>query len=103
MVEPVNLDSRLSDLERVARDGRLQERRGGEPPSGIEPRVARLEASVSHIERDVTDIRGDIREIRTDIKELRKVDESNFRALFGAIIAVALGLAGLMAKGFHWL
>jgi len=25
-----------------------------------------------------------------------------FRQLFGALIAVALGLAGLMAKGFHW-
>lgn len=58
---------------------------------------------MAHIERDIDGIRGDIREIRTDIKDLRKVDESNFRMLFGALIAIALGLAGLMAKGFHWL
>jgi hypothetical protein len=29
--------------------------------------------------------------------------QSDFRMLFGVIIAVALGIAGLMAKGFHWL
>lgn len=95
--EPVNFDSRLSELERQLRDGRLHARRGGgNPPSGIEPRVARMEASVAHIERELSDIRADIR-------ELRKADETNFRLLFGAMIALALGLAGLMAKGFHWL
>jgi hypothetical protein len=26
----------------------------------------------------------------------------DFRILFGALIVVALGLAGLMAKGFRW-
>jgi len=29
--------------------------------------------------------------------------QTDFRLLFGAIIAVTLGLAALMAKGFHWL
>ena len=33
---------------------------------------------------------------------LRDAVESDFRILFGAIITVALGLATLMAKGFHW-
>jgi hypothetical protein len=37
------------------------------------------------------------------VKELRRDDRTDFRLLFGAIIVVALGLAGLMAKGFHWL
>ncbi len=79
------------------RDGRLHARRGGgDPPSGLEPRVARMEASVAHIERDISDI-------RTDLKDLRKADEMNFRLLFGAMIALAIGLAGLIAKGFHWL
>lgn len=97
MVDPLNFDSRLSTLEREIRDDRLAARRGGgEPPSGIEPRVARLEASVAHIERDIA-------EIRSDIKELRKADEVNFRLLFAALIAATLGLAGLMAKGFLWL
>lgn len=29
--------------------------------------------------------------------------ERDFRILFGALIAVTLGLAGLMARGFGWL
>jgi hypothetical protein len=28
---------------------------------------------------------------------------TDFRVLFGALIAIAVGLAGIMAKGFHWL
>lgn len=37
-----------------------------------------------------------------NFKTLLATDEKNFRLLFGALIAVALGLASLMAKGFHW-
>jgi hypothetical protein len=48
----------------------------------LEARVAVLEALITHI-RDAA---------RTD-----------FRLLFGALIGVALGLAGLMARGFGWL
>ncbi|SFF26422.1 hypothetical protein [Nitrosomonas sp. Nm166] len=107
MVEPIKIDGRLSDLEISARNERLSKRGGNSgdvpPPSGIESRVARLEASVSHIESDIRDIKIDIKDLRVDIKDLRKVDESNFRILFSAIIATALGLAGLMAKGFGWL
>jgi hypothetical protein len=62
----------------------------------IESRVARLESDVSHIRADINDIKTDIREIRKDM-------QSDFRMLFGVIIAVALGIDGLMAKGFHWL
>lgn len=62
----------------------------------LDSRVARLESDVSHI-------RTDIAEMKHDIKDIRKDMQSDFRALFGVIIAVALGLAGLMAKGFHWL
>lgn len=41
-------------------------------------------------------------ELKTEIRGLRDEARTDFRVLFGAIIAVALGLAGLMAKGFHW-
>ncbi len=40
----------------------------------------------------IAQIEKDITEIKTDI-----------RLLLGAIIATALGLAALLAKGFHWL
>lgn len=106
MTSPTPIDKHLSNTERFNRASNLAKRggnSGGIPPDGTEPRIARLEASVSHIESDIHDIRSDVREIRSDIKDLHKADESNFRALFSAIIIVALGIAGLMAKGFGWL
>lgn len=62
----------------------------------MEARVAKLESDVEYIKRDISEIKDDIKDIKKDAK-------SDFRILFGAIIAVALGLAGLMAKGFGWL
>ena len=63
---------------------------------GMEPRVAKLDAAVEHIQKDASDIKVDLRTLRDNAR-------TDFRILFGAIIAVALGLAGLMARGFHWL
>ncbi len=62
----------------------------------MEAQVAKLSADMENIKIAVTDIKIDIRELRRDAK-------MDFRLLFGALIFVALGLAGLMAKGFHWL
>ena len=69
---------------------------GGPHDPGMEARVAKLEAHIEHIQSDLMDIKSDIREIKRDAR-------TDFRLLFGAIIFVALGLAGLMAKGFHWI
>ncbi len=71
---------------------------GSLPPGGggsMEARVAKLEAAVEHILRETIDIKLDIRDIKKDIRE-------DFRILFGSLIITALGLAGLMAKGFKW-
>jgi gas vesicle protein len=46
-----------------------------------------------------TELRGDMKDLRTDIREIR----SDFKLLLGALVTVALGLSGLMAKGFHWI
>ncbi len=62
----------------------------------MEARIARLEATITHIHESMTDLKSDIREIKSHAR-------SDFRVLFGALIAVALGLAGLMARGFGWL
>ena len=69
-----------------------------QPPDNgdMEARVAKLEAAMEYVQRDIG-------EIKTDIREIKGHQRTDFRVLFGAIIAVALGLAGLMAKGFHWL
>ncbi|EOY0372948.1 hypothetical protein NLW14_004237 [Klebsiella pneumoniae] len=75
---------------------RLHGSSGGGGNDMLEVRVAKLESDIAHIQRDVS-------EIKSDIKELRSCLRNDFRLIFGAIIAVALGLAGVMAKGFGWL
>jgi hypothetical protein len=35
-------------------------------------------------------------------KAMRHRQDADVRLIFGALIALALGLAGMMAKGFHW-
>lgn len=88
----------------------------GEPPhdGGMEPRVARLESDVGHIKSDVADLKTEARlhrealskfgtEVNAEFRAIRKDMSMDFRLLFGALIAVALGLAGLLAKGFEWL
>jgi hypothetical protein len=62
----------------------------------MEARVAKLEAHIEHIQ-------GDLNEIKTDIREIKRDARNDFRLLFGAIIVAVIGLAGLMAKGFHWI
>lgn len=71
---------------------------GGEPPdnTGMDARVAKLEVTVEYIQRDIS-------EIKSDVKSLRNKVDSHFLITGGMIIATALGLAGLLAKGFHWL
>lgn len=69
---------------------------GGGISDGMEARVAKLEASSEFIQREITDLKSEIRGMRNDAR-------SDFRLMFGAIIAVALGLAGIMAKGFGWI
>ena len=69
---------------------------GGPDDAGMDARVAKLEAHIEHIQSDLTEIKSDVREIKRDAR-------TDFRLLFGAIIFVALGLAGLMARGFHWI
>jgi hypothetical protein len=68
---------------------------GGNGGSGLDARVAKVEATIEHIQRDTS-------EIKEDIRDLRRNATNDFRILFAAIIGVAIGLAGLMAKGFHW-
>ncbi|WP_183085079.1 hypothetical protein [Trinickia fusca] len=62
----------------------------------MEARVARLEATAEHIQRDVSGLKLEIRDLRTSML-------ADFRMTWGALIAASLGLAGMMAKGFHWL
>ncbi len=71
--------------------------------SGMEARVAVLEhiaqttaAAIERLERRLDAVaaeqRADLRDIRTD-----------FRGLFGVMLAGFAGVLGVMAHGFHWL
>jgi hypothetical protein len=53
----------------------------------------------AHIEQ----IQSDLVEIKSDVREIKRDARTDFRLLFSALIFVAVGLAGLMAKGFHWI
>lgn len=71
---------------------------GSNPPGGddVEARLAKLETHFEYVRRDLD-------ELKVDVAEHRKETRSDFRVLFGALIAVALGLSGVLAKGFGWL
>ncbi len=94
----------------------------------LEASVLHIESDIKDIRSDLRDIRSELscfrKETRSEFSCFRKetvsefsclrkdmVDgfnrqsrdrEFDFRLLFGALIAVALGLAGMMAKGFGW-
>lgn len=104
-------DAQLDQIRALIEDIRVRST-GGDPPrppdggrwssgdGGMESRVARLEAAVEYLQRDVVEIKGHINALRNDVSGIRTTD---FRLIFGAIITVALGLAGLVATGFGWI
>ncbi|MEI2606665.1 hypothetical protein V8O11_23165 [Erwinia aphidicola] len=42
-------------------------------------------------------------ELKTEIGILRNDARTDFRLLFGALITLAIGMTGLLAKAFHWI
>jgi hypothetical protein len=62
--------------------------------------IGKLEANVSHIQKDLGEFKT---EMKSELGKVRGRMDRDFRMLFGALISVALGLGGLMAKGFGWL
>jgi len=76
---------------------------------GAGPHDPGMEARVAVLEEIASTLKASLIEIKTGQEKLREVHDRDFRLTFGAIISVALGLAGLMlglagliAKGFHW-
>lgn len=62
----------------------------------IDNRLVRVEVTAEHVKEDLRDLRVEVRGVR----DQARVD---FRLLFGALISLALGMAALLAKGFHWI
>jgi hypothetical protein len=61
----------------------------------MEARVAKLEALAETTDKRLSLVEQDIREFRRDMR-------SDFKVTWAGIFAVALGISGLLAKGFHW-
>lgn len=59
------------------------------------------------VETRLSELRGDIQGLRTEVagefRAVRDRQERDFRLLFGVVVTVALGLAGLLAHGFKWI
>ena len=71
------------------------------PEHGSKDHVAASIPGSTHCcdESDIGYIKRDVGELKSDVKELRRDDRTDFRRLFGAIVLVALGLAGSWPKG----
>lgn len=68
---------------------------GGMPPDFPE-RIATLEANTKNMAASVDRIDNSVGKIRDRM-------DADFRITWGGLIAIALGLAALMAKGFKWI
>jgi hypothetical protein len=84
-----------AETRRLQRAGQPLNLEGADGTSGgMEARTAKVQAALEHIGRETTDI-------KLAVRTLREHARADFRILFGAVVAVALGLAALMLKGFH--
>ena len=87
----------------------------------LDSRVGKLEVTCEHLVAEFREIReemrairaemreefkvirDDMREMREDQRDLRRSAMTDFCILFGALITVAVTLAGTMARGFGWI
>ena len=73
----------------------------------MEGRIAKLEVLGEYMARDIAEIKVEQRSMRADFtaeqRRLHEIMATDFRILFSALITLALGMAGLLAKAFHWL
>ena len=87
------LDDRIDKLD--DRIDKLDDRIGK-----LDDRVAALGERVARVETGIDFLRSDIKNLSEGLLAVRTTD---FRLMFGALIAVALSLSAMMAKGFGWL
>lgn len=62
-----------------------------------------METRVAVLEQIAKDTKDTLVRMEGRLDRMEDHQRKDFRTLFAALIAVALGLAGLMARGFHWL
>jgi hypothetical protein len=65
--------------------------------------VEEVEARIAVLEQIAQDTKAILVDMKQDIRDIRLDQKMDFRLLFGALITTTIGLAYLMARGFHWL
>ena len=59
-------------------------------------RIVRVEEKVSGMDKR-------LELVEKDVRELTKKVDTNFIITWGGLIALGVGIGGMLAKGFHWL
>jgi hypothetical protein len=67
-----------------------------------EERRAEFQAMREEMRAEREEMRADFKAVRGEIKDLGTRQERDDRLLLGLIVTAVLGMAGMMAKGFHW-
>jgi hypothetical protein len=68
----------------------------------MEARVAVLEEIARNTKEALGRMEARFDRLDSKIDNVRDKQERDFRFVFGALITAALGLAAMMAHGFHW-
>ncbi|ALL63289.1 hypothetical protein K788_0004155 [Paraburkholderia caribensis MBA4] len=69
----------------------------------MEARMTRAETTIEHILQDLEDLKREVRELRAYVDQRFSALESTMRTEFRLLWAANFALAGLLAKGFHWI
>lgn len=72
------------------------------PPPGEPPYGGNMEARVAVLEQIAVSTKEVLAEIKRDIRDIKTDQRTDFRVVFGAVIAASIGLATLIAHGFKW-
>lgn len=71
--------------------------------SAVETRLGQVETRLAVVETKLGSVEVSMVRVETAVIHMQDNARTDFRVTFGALIATALGLAAMMAKGFHWL
>ncbi|WP_109482832.1 hypothetical protein [Paraburkholderia sp. C35] len=69
----------------------------------MEARMTRTETTIEHILQDLEELKREMRELKNYVDQRFSALESSMRIEFRLLWAANFALAGLMAKGFHWI
>lgn len=103
-VRVANVENRLGDVEN--RLGKVENRLGD-----VENRLVRVETGLEYLRDDMRVLQDMVAKLaaRVDDMDTRHHNDivnirvTDFRLMYGTMFGLAVGLAGMMAKGFGWI